>query len=127
VKLRVRADSIRLRLGQSEVQRLADEGRVEERTHFTPGAPALVYALRTDASSDTGSISAAFDGGALVVTVPRAVALRWASTEQVGLEASQPAGNGETLRILIEKDFECVDAPTDESQADAFPNPRTKC
>jgi len=41
----------------------------------------------------------------------------------VGLEGSQPAG-GEPLRILIEKDFECLDAAPGESQDDAFPNPR---
>ena len=121
MKLRIRGNSLRLRLGQGEVRRLADGGAVEERTDFAANGPALVYALRT---ADADATSATFDGGRITVTVPRAVAQEWASTAQVGIEASQPAGNGDVLRILIEKDFECLDAPAGEPQSDAFPNPR---
>ena len=125
MKLRVRADSIRLRLGQAEVRRLADEGIVEEQTHFAPGASPFVCALH--ARDDAAGIGASFDRSRLVVTVPRPLARQWAATDQVGLEASQPAGDGRTLRILIEKDFECLDGPPGENQADAFPNPKSKC
>ena len=125
MKLRVRADSIRLRLGQSEVRRLADEGIVEESTHFAPGGLPFVYALR--ARDDAAGIGASFDKSRLVVTVPHALARQWATTDRVSLEASQPAGDGRSLRILIEKDFECLDGPPGENQADAFPNPKSKC
>ena len=120
MKLRVRGNSLRLRLGQGEVRRLAQEGLVEERTEFAPGAAALVYAIRT---SDGPGVSATFEGGQITVNIPRATARQWATSEQVGVEGSQPAGSG-SLRILIEKDFECMDAAAGESQADAFPNPR---
>lgn len=125
MKLRVRADSIRLRLGRDEVRRLADEGFVEERTHIAPDAPPFVWALRT--ADDARATTASFDGSGLVVTVPRPVARQWADSELVGLEASQPAGNGRTLHILVEKDFECLDGPPGENQDDAFPNPKARC
>jgi hypothetical protein len=56
--------------------------------------------------------------------VPRDTVVRWAGGNEVGMSAEQPAGEGDTLSILIEKDFECVDAPASEPQDDAFPNPR---
>ena len=123
MKLRIRGNSLRLRLRQGEVRRLVDEGLVEERTEFGPGAAALVYALRAD---DVPRVAAAFDAGGIVVSVPRTAVRRWASSEQVGIEGAQAAGHGGTLRILVEKDFECSDAPADETQDDAYPNPRGK-
>lgn len=119
MKLRIRGNSLRFRLRRGEVRELAVEGRVEERTDFGPAA-ALVYTLLAD---DACRVAASFQDGRLTVRIPRAVAVAWADGDQVGIEASQPAGS-EVLRILIEKDFECIDAPPGESQDDAFPNPR---
>jgi len=60
----------------------------------------------------------------MVISVPRSIIREWAGTDQVSIHARQPTGDDGDLRILIEKDFECVDAPPDESQEDAFPNPQ---
>ncbi len=38
----------------------------------------------------------------------------------VGIDAIQTISGGSSLRILIEKDLECIDAPVEESQEDAF-------
>lgn len=124
MKLRIRGNSLRLRLGQGEVRQLAEEGRVEERTTFGPAA-ALVYALAAD---DVGRIDASFENGRILVRIPRATAIAWSQGDEVGLEATQSTSGAEPLRILIEKDFKCLDARPDESQDDAFPNPRgTNC
>jgi hypothetical protein len=48
--------------------------------------------------------------------------VKWASTDQVGIEGRQPVDNETSLQILIEKDFACIDG-TDEENADTFPNP----
>lgn len=119
MKLRLLGNSLRLRLRRGEVRQLAESGWVEERTVF--GTAPLVYALLAD---DVTAVAASFDDRRLTVRVPRALASAWAAGDQVGIEASQPAGGEEVLRILIEKDFECIDAPPGESQDDAFPNPR---
>jgi len=123
MKLRIKGNSIRLRLGQSEVQRLAIEGFVEEFTVFGPSAEhRLVYAIY--AFSAQHSVSVTFAGRRLVICVPSSEIHVWATTDQVGISALQQAGDGNELRILIEKDFECIDAPSDESQEDAFPHPQ---
>lgn len=122
MKLRIRGNSIRLRLGQSEVQRLNREGSVEESTAFGPlRQQSLTYALSLSPAART--IDASFVNGRIEIRVPTSVADQWAASEQVGIEAVQRAGFEAELRILIEKDFACIDAPTSESQDDAFPHP----
>jgi len=122
MKLRIKGNSIRLRLGQSEVQRLAIDGIVEESTIFGPLAgQRFAYALC--ASSKEHGVSASFAGRRLVVCVPIGEIQEWATTNQVSIHALQQNGDS-GLRILIEKDFECIDGPTEESQEDAFPHPQ---
>jgi hypothetical protein len=123
MKLRLQGNSLRLRLRQGEVRRLVERGVVEERTEFAEAA--FVYALRV---TDAAQISADVKQYRIEVAVPRGVARQWASGEQVGIEGSQPTPGGKALRILVEKDFECIDAPPGDSQEDAYPNPRAgKC
>ncbi len=104
-------------MGQSEVQRLSDGSAVEEHTQFGPSSR-LVYSI---APSDT--FAATFNDGRIILRVPRPILRNWATTDQVGIESEQKIGDG-SLKILIEKDFECSNP--NESQADAFPNPN-KC
>ena len=123
MKLRLQGNSLRLRLRQGEVRRLVERGVVEERTEFAEAA--FVYALRV---TDAAQISADVKQYRIEVAVPRGVARQWASGEQVGIEGTQPTPGGKALRILVEKDFECIDAPPGDTQEDAYPNPRAgKC
>jgi hypothetical protein len=122
MKLRIKGNSIRLRLGRSEVRRLATDGMLEESTAFGPSKEqCLVYALCV--SDDEPDICATFGDRRIVIQVPAKVAHQWVTTEQVGIQATQQTGDGGELQILIEKDFECIEAPSDESQEDAFPHP----
>jgi hypothetical protein len=122
MKLRVKGNSIRLRLGQSEVQRLAITGEVEESTPFGPSKEQhFRYALR--ACPENQGISASFVDGRMVIRVPKSVIHEWAAMDLVSIHALQHTGDQDELRILIEKDFECIDAASAESQEDAFPNP----
>ena len=91
---------------------LTELGFVEERTLFA--GEILMYRLELGASE---SVSASFDGGTICVSLPRAMAKEWTTSETVGIDAVQ---NG--LKILVEKDFECLNHEH-EGQEDAFPNP----
>jgi hypothetical protein len=123
MKLRIKGNSIRLRLGQSEVQRLASGRIIQESTIFGPSKQeCFAYALC--ASPDVTVVSASFADRRLVIRLPSGMIHQWATTDQVGIHASQHAGDDSELLILIEKDFECIDAPPGESQEDAFPNPQ---
>ncbi len=117
MKLRIRANTIRLRLTQGEVQRLASGERIEERTTFEGGA-VLAYAI---SSSEIAAPRASFAGGAVEVVVPRGAVGVWAASDRVGIEGGHGA-----LSILVEKDFACL-TPRVHEDDDAFPNPNATC
>ena len=119
MKLRIRGNSIRLRLGRTEVVRMLTSGIVEESTTFDlAGHQQLKYALVSAGYSS--AVSAAFEDGRVIVHVPRDLILAWGATDQIGISAAQTTSDGGVLKILIEKDLECIDAPAEESQEDAF-------
>ena len=122
MKLRIKGDSIRLRLGRSEVDRLAAGGVVAESTTFDPaGRQRFEYRLAADPAAP--EVVAAFEGNRLTVRVPAGRAAAWGRSDAIGIAVEQDLGGGRSLRILIEKDLECLDAPPGESQADAFARP----
>ena len=51
----------------------------------------------------------------------------WAEGEGLALEEVQSLGDGEVLRILVEKDLTCLIHRSGEDDADAFPNPAEHC
>ena len=124
MKLRVRGDSLRLRLTRSEVTALAHDGLVEESVAFGPGRR-LVYAIRS-VPEGAPPVAATLDGTRIEVALPAPDVRRWAESELVGLEGVQDAGEGRSLRILVEKDFACLKPRPNEDDADAFPNPNAR-
>ena len=119
MKLRIRDDSIRLRLSQSEVARVADGQGVHSHTRF-PNGCMLGYAIETSSGE---AITARLADSVITVHVPMAIAADWAAAEEVSLSAEQPLEGG-VLSVLIEKDFECLDPRTGDEDSDAFPNPK---
>src|SRR3981081_2492351 len=118
MKLRIKGNSIRLRLGQSEVLQLAINGAVEESTTFGPfREQCLGYSL--SASPDARQVSASFADRRIAIRVPWSVVHEWVTTDQVSIDALQRTNVNGDLRILIEKDFECIDGAPGESQEDA--------
>ena len=123
MKLRIKGNSIRLRLGQSDIRRLAIEGTVEESTTFGP-FPNERFSYILFASPEEPAVHASYTDRRMVICVPRKLVDQWIATDQVGIHATQRTGDDSELLILIEKDFECIDAPPGESQEDAFTNPQ---
>ena len=118
MKLRIKGDSLRLRLTRGEVAALASDGVLSERMQL-PGA-SLTYAIVAD--PDATSMSAQLHDGALTVTAPAAMVRSWVGSEAISLEAQDGP-----LRILVEKDFACLTPREGEDDSDAFPNPNTAC
>lgn len=124
MKLRLRRNSIRLRLLKGEVAQLAASGSVSESIVF-PGGSAFAYSL--ESSRDIEDIRAALGGSGLSVSVPASTVADWAGSDSVAIERSIPCPGGESLTVLIEKDFACIDRKDDPDNADAFPNPGASC
>jgi hypothetical protein len=122
VKLRIKGDSLRLRLTQGEMSALAERGAVEDRIAF-PGGAALRYRLRIE--GDTGVISASYASNLIDILVPRTLAERWCGTDLVTLSASQPSAAGE-LHLVLEKDWACLAPREGEDESDNFPHPEAE-
>jgi hypothetical protein len=121
MKLRIRGDSLRLRLKRSEVDQLAAGTSIVEETHF----PSAVLTYRLDVSENS-SMSATFDNGSVAVSLPRSKVLDWASTDDVSLFAEQTLSGTDSLFLLIEKDFSCLEPGHHrdcEDDEDTFPHP----
>ncbi|MEP6925484.1 MAG: hypothetical protein ABI954_13535 [Pyrinomonadaceae bacterium] len=123
MKLRIRGNSIRLRLSRGEVAQFGTTGEITEKTVF--GQSNLIYTLRT--SSEAKELSANFADNEIIVTLPDKLARDWVESNEVGIEAEQIISSSEILKISVEKDFVCLDRPGDVDNEDAYPHPSINC
>lgn len=117
MKIRIKGNSVRVRLTRSEVDRFGAEGSIEEQTSFGPTS--LTYALQ---QSEQETLSASFENNKVTMKMPLKWAEEWLATERVGYESNMPLPDGQSLYLLLEKDFVCLDNTT-EDQSDNYPNP----
>ena len=120
MKLRIRDNSIRLRLEASEVRALAETGVVETVTAF-PRGRRLTYAVESSPASVMPT--ARFSKKRVTVRLPESSVLAWANSDQVSIEGEELLDDGDVLRLLVEKDFRCLMPRPDEDESDMFPNP----
>ena len=122
MKIRIKGNTLRLRLSKTDLHTLAQNNTVTEKTSF--GINELVYELKPVHTSD--ALSASFENNKISILIPAQFSTSWNKNEIVNIDAKQNIGNGETLYILVEKDFQCLDKTT-EDQTDYFINPNTTC
>ena len=115
MKLRFRENSLRLRVNRREVESLASGAILREEIHF-PGNSRMAYFLE---SSRKPSPEAWFREGVIRVCAPWTQVKEWANSDLIGMYFELPT-NGALLKIAIEKDLECIDAPAEERDPDAF-------
>ena len=120
MKLRIRDNSIRLRLTRTEVETVNTEGLVRGRVPFA-GRNTFEYLL--ESSPATVKPEAHMSNNVLSVRVPTTDIKRWAESEQVSIESEQNLDDGEQLKILVEKDFACLAPREGEDESDMFPHP----
>ena len=120
MKLRIKDNTLRLRLTRSEVDVLHETGVVAARTGF-PGGRELQY--RVESSPASVQPAAFFSDNAVAVRLPESAVLSWATTERVSLKGEQLLDDGSTLDILVEKDFACLTQREGEDESDMYPHP----
>ena len=120
MKLRIRDNSVRLRLTRSEVNALRKDGLVSSKIEF-PGSREFNYVVESSpASVNPGAF---LSDNVLTVRLPETTVLAWAASEQVTIDGEQLLDDGQRLSILVEKDFVCLVPREDEDDAEMFENP----
>ncbi len=122
MKIRIKGNSIRLRLTKSEIEKFRLLGYLEEKTEF--GSTTLTYSLTKDDS--VTDLYASLVDSKITVHVPTSILIEWTTTNRIGFENKQKITAEKELFILIEKDFVCIDN-TVEDQSDNYPNPNAVC
>lgn len=122
MKIRIKGNSIRLRLSKSEVTKLDSAGYLEEKTSFATNT--FIYALKADAN--VTELSAAFDGSKMTVIIPLDMIKDWPANDTIGFKNTLQLTATDSLFILVEKDFICLDE-TSEDQSDNYENPNKTC
>ena len=123
MKLRIRGNTLRLRLSRSEVDLVGQGKEVEESTSF-PGGGKLQYVLRQSSSKTSVVKTNEGDRSCINVIVDQYKAKEWAKSEEVGLFGAEPLVLG-SLELLIEKDFACLNPREGSEDSDRYPTPAT--
>jgi hypothetical protein len=116
MKLRIRGNTVRVRLTKSEVAAFAAHGFIEEITDFGHGQ-ILVCALT---AAEIGKPTATFINGTIEIKIPVDDVRRWTDSDEVSI-----GGTTDTLVLLVEKDFKCLTPRDGDDDADTFPHPRS--
>lgn len=125
MKLRIRGNSVRIRLDTRDLVKLVTQGHTGDELRFGSRADQnLSYSVRIG-TAPHNQPQMEYVAGRLTVTISRQDAEEWSLTDRVGFNHQQHTSDGETVRLLLEKDFACIDrAPGEEpDDAFAFPNP----
>lgn len=121
MKLRIRDNSIRLRLTRTEVAAVRNDGLIKGRLPLA-GGNNFDYIL--ESSPATVKAEAHISNNVLTVRVPEADILKWSgSEEEVSIAATQDLADGVALKILVEKDFACLTPREGEDESDMYEHP----
>ena len=122
MKIRIKGNSLRLRLMCSEVARFLAGDCLEETIHFAPEASAkCTYALQREPAMNLPTVR--YRESKVAILIPADQANTWGCSDQVGLAESISLGEFGSLALLIEKDFACLDRSEEDNQ-DTFANPK---
>jgi hypothetical protein len=123
MKIRIKGNSLRLRLMRSEVARFLAGDCLEETIHFTKETSGkFTYTLQRDSAVNQPTVE--YIGSRVAILVPVDQANTWSVSDQVGIAESVSLGEFGVLALLIEKDFACLDRSGEDNE-DTFANPNT--
>jgi hypothetical protein len=121
MKLRIKGNSLRLRVTPSDVEQLLRDGAIQEHVQFTANPKdRLTYEVISSVSESTATV--AYRLGNITVSLPELHLKTWAGSDDVGVYTDVALGDGQVLSVAIEKDFACLDL-SDAENEDTFPNP----
>jgi hypothetical protein len=121
MKLRIKGNSLRLRVSRSELARFLAGERVAETIRFAAAAEAkLTYALERGAHA--GGASVRYCAQEVIVSLSDEQAQCWSQESEVGVYTLVGIAPEGLLELIVEKDFACLDRGEEENK-DIFANP----
>ncbi len=123
MKIRIKGNSLRIRVTKSEVDFFCKNGFLEDRTVF----PTATFEYRLERVRNDGNLNADFEGNTIIMFVPEHLVNGWEVNDTVGFSHTMPGGDGKPFFLLLEKDFKCIDNSMQEDQSDNFDNPLHTC
>lgn len=121
MKLRIKGNSLRLRVTRSELARLSAGESINEAIQFAP-EPTAVFRYALVSSPETDQVRIRYRDGEITVTIAPEQMRVWGEESQIGIYATLDLGSAGPLEIAVEKDFACLDG-RDEDNRDTFANP----
>ena len=115
MKLRIKGNTLRIRLSVTEVDMLANGKPVKEETNF-PSSTLSCSVIPGESNS------ADFDNKTVLISLKRAAIETWAESTEVSISGNIPIGQNNILSILVEKDFKCLTVRL-EDESELYPNP----
>ena len=124
MKVRIQHNSIRFRLKEPEVAYFKKHGFIKETLVLGNDTGAqLQFALQV--TSDE-ILSAHYLSNMVTINVPAHTADAWTETDLVGFDGVVNTVSGSPLKVLVEKDFKCLDG-SEEDNIGSYPNPMQHC
>ena len=124
MKIRMQSNSIRYRLKEPEVHEFKDAGIITESIQLGTNSDSIIH-FKLQKSTNQ-HISVQFENNTTIIQIPQDIADDWTNTNSVGFDAAIDLENGRLLKVLVEKDFECLEAGKEENIG-AYPNPMKNC
>lgn len=119
MKIRIKGDSIRLRLTKKEVDTLVQFGKVSENTQFSFNK-SFTYSI---VSSPIDDIKAVINEQSITIHISKNKLIDWDINDIIGFNHTVENGNKDGLYLLIEKDFKCLTPRERENEEDHYENP----
>ena len=113
MKIRIKGNTLRMRISQTEYRSLVDEQSIQDQINF--GSGALIYMIEWNDETVAG---VDMRNHIIRVKLEAAQIKEWEEKDLVGIDFK----SGD-LSVLIEKDFQCLKPRPDENEEDLYPNP----
>lgn len=123
MKIRIKGNSLRIRINKPEVDELCAGSKLQEHTQFPGGR----FSYTLERVEGGNNLQADFADGAINMLIPRQMAEGWNNNDVVGFSHHLDLPDGGQLFLLLEKDFKCIDNTMMEDQSANFDNPNHVC
>jgi hypothetical protein len=121
MKLRIKGNSLRLRVSRSELERILAGEEVAETIRFAAAPEAkLTYALARGTQASAAIVR--YRPQEVTVLLSKEQAESWGQDDQVGVYTLVDIAPEGLLELIVEKDFACLDR-SDADNKDTFANP----